>query len=355
MVLLYISADKISDSTGGGIVVKNESAAFTEFAGELDGCREVLVCTDTLMTEAGPFHQDETILKEVQEGLKGRVPQLVHCYSGCLTKTCEWLKSIGSRISYTIAAHDKKVSQREHEKIGLPFPYPHLTQEDLWEKYIGGYRASDVIIVPGTVPERTVRGYGKDFENKNIQIIPHGCDLPEQIKPVPKQFVVGMLGSMGMDKGARYLLEAWKKLAYRDSILTIGGRDSVSDYGKGLISTFGGGNLWIRGWMNSVTDFYNSISLLVCPAATEGFNIEVIEAMGHGRAVLCSDAAGAVDLVPDKWKVPACVVDVLANKIHEAKERWDLGVEGRIGRGIAEGLTWDNIKEKYKAVWRAMA
>src|SRR4051812_36215435 len=51
---------------------------------------------------------------------------LAHFYSGSFPETARLLSDRGVKISWTIAAHDRTVSRREHEALGLEFPYSHL-------------------------------------------------------------------------------------------------------------------------------------------------------------------------------------------------------------------------------------
>lgn len=284
---------------------------------------------------------------------------IAHFYAGTFPEFVSLLQRNGTKVTYTVAAHDREVSRREHEKLGMGFPYPHLTEEALWQRYIAGYRHADVIVCPGAAPADTVRRYGPDFEKKRIEIIPHGVDLPNpsRIAPLPSTFTVGYLGAYGPDKGVRYLLEAWKRLNYRDATLVLAGRDSQSPYVQDLCRHFGGGRIWLRGWVPSVSDFYNSISLYVQPSATEGFGLEVLEAMAYGRPVLCSEGAGAVDCVPPGgFCFPPCDPGELAERIDAARKcwKWDQFPHGGGWREKASEYTWDKIEAKYTQLWRSL-
>jgi len=345
---LYCTADEIGIQTGGGIVTKHESLALSHLG---TGFHHLL--EKKILDSAGPepWKWDATAAWKI----KAKLPlDLVHFYSGTFGDTVHALKQKGTKVCYTIAAHDKQVSKQEHEKMGWPFPYPHLTDPDLWQRYIRGYKEADVIICPGSVPADTVRKYGKDFENKRIEIIPHGCDIPENVTLIPQRFVVGYCGAIGPDKGVRYLLEAWKRLNYTDALLCIAGRESTIDLMKAMYQQWGGGPTWFAGWVPNISDFYNQISLYVQPSSTEGFGLEVIEAMAHARPVLCSKAAGACDLVPEEMRFNACDPRDLAYKIDVAKKQWDMEKIGLECREVAKECSWEKIQTKYQAVWKSM-
>src|SRR5439155_1645283 len=148
----------------------------------------------------------------------------------------------------------------------------------------------------------------------------------------------------------RYLLQAWKRLNYKDAVLILAGRDSTSDWVAGLIREYGGGNIRLMGWVKDVADFYNSISVLVQPSCSEGFGIEVLEAMSYSRLVICSDGAGAVDLLPRFCRFPATNVDELCSQIAYHKDnyemndfvsRWTSAYQSK-----ASDHTWSKIRQR---------
>lgn len=363
---LYLTADAPNRNTGGGRVVLEESRALRELAGERGepfrflGREELLTALRGVPNVPGdPWHWDFAA-----RHLFGNAVKLCHLYAGTFGESVRKLKEGGAKVSYTIAAHDKEVSRREHESLGLSFPYPHLTEPLLWERYLAGYRRANVVVTPGSVPAATVRGYGADFAAKKIEVVPHGVDVPGPgaVLPEPGRFTAGYLGSVGCDKGLRVLFEAWKKLDYRDALLLIGGKDSTSDFARALWDRFGGGNVCFAGWQEDVTSFYNQTSVYVQPSVTEGWGIEVVEAAASGRPVIVSEGAGALDFVSrqdtsfgvGKW-FPAGDADALAvcidyYKNHPGRRSED----GGRARRQSTIYSWDNVRERYKMVWREM-
>lgn len=336
---LYLTADKIGTSTGGGVVTYNEREALKEL-GELDS-----ISRDELGNCSDPWGWDEKALELVQ----GKEYKLCHIYSGTFSKTVQYLKERGTKIVYTIAAHDKKVSQEEHEKYAGGFPYKHLTDSALWNTYITGYRLADCIVCPSTYSKSIVESYGGC---DNIRVIPHGCETPKVYVEPPSRLVVGYLGSIGLDKGLIYLCQAWKQLNYKDdSMLIIAGRESSSPFMYQIWRVFGGGNVTFGGWQRSVSHFYNKISLYVQPSATEGFGLEILEAMAHGRAVIASKNCGGPDLCHDFSLVEARDVNCLASKLDTYKGCHALRDEGLVNKKRSEQFTWDIIRQTYKNLW----
>lgn len=341
---LYITADQIGQANhGGGSVTYHESEALKSLGEcELWG-REQLKWFEG----EEPWKWDDCTKNGIDlfDDL-----QLVHFYAGTFSNTIKQLKEWGCKISYTAAAHSIEESRKEHELLGIPYHYPHLTDPAFWKRYLQGYLDADVLIVPSTHSKRVMEGYGA---KNRIEIIPHGVHLPDApIQSLPNQFIVGYMGAIGPDKGLIYLLQAWKKLNYKDAVLKIAGRDTLSSFMFQLLQHFGGGNIQLMGWVDKTSDFYNSLSLYIQPSVSEGFGLEVLEAMAYGRPVLCSEGAGAADLLGNHSVFKSRDVNRLAEMIDAHRKEVHLETMGKINRERAEQYTWDKIQARYVSVWK---
>lgn len=330
---LYVTNDHIGSATGGGQVTKHELEALTSL-GEAD----VINPAPT----PDPFDSERLLLEQDYSKYK-----LAHFYGGTFPSLVRRLKDSGVKVTYTVAAHDVEVSRTEFQKLGMDFNFPHLNNRDLFEKYISCYKNSDLVICPSKVAQATNNRYGI----QNTTIIPHGHE-PVRNRRVPKTFTVGYLGQCGPDKGLRYLIEAWSILNYDDAILSLGGAQTPML--APLIRHFGRGNVSIEGWVDSVEDFYNSCSVYVQPSATEGFGIEVLEAMSAGRPVVVSDGAGASDVVDCCGLVfERCNASMLAERIDMLRKdrvMRDEFAQNAVAR--AKEYTWDKVKESYVELWK---
>jgi len=350
---LYLTADRVGMQSGGGIVTYQESRALAELASE-DGTDFNLVDRKRIegLPESSGLGDPWCWDHKAYYSFGNRV-KLAHLYAGTFSDSVAKLKSFGAKVTYTAAAHDINESRKAHLELGISYDYPHLTDPDLWRRYVGGYLGADVVVCPSTLSANVMRSFGA----KRVEVIPHGCYLPEGKLEFPTQFVVGYLGSLGADKGVRYLLEAWKNLAYKDAILVLGGSDSQTPWADYLIRTYGGGTIVQLGWVKDVSDFYNGISLYVQPSVSEGFGIEVLEAMAYGRNVLCSTGAGACDLIVPEYQFPSGAINTLAKKIDQQK--LDFGTreameDSKHVRDRASAFTWDKIRARYQDLWRSL-
>ena len=354
MTFLYISADKIGAQTGGGLVTHHESFALAEMAMLSSrpyyiAGRDVLEPIAQGMSWEDPWCWDHAAVRwldSLPSPVKGGV---CHIYAGTFTETVKRLKQRGCKIVYTAAAHDIEVSRREHLKVGDPYDYPHLTDPVQWKRYVEGYIAADVVVCPSQYSANIMRGYGCS----RIEVIPHGCFLPDKLVSKPKRFTVGYLGSAtAPDKGVIYLIRAWKKLNYPDATLIIAGRDSNHPWIRQTIEREGGGAICLTGFVKDVTSFYNAISCYIQPSASEGFGIEILEAMAHGRPALCSTGAGAHEIGARAMEFAPCDVDAIVYMIDSV--RCGTYPSEEQCQRVAEKHTWDKIRKKYQELWRTL-
>jgi glycosyltransferase involved in cell wall biosynthesis len=288
MVNVYCTADRIGALSGGGIVTKNELEALVSTGQTVAiGCPEGRTFQD-------PFAADEWVDSQVSALLaSGRKVEKAHCYAGTFSRTVATLKAAGSKVTYTAAAHDPRLSREEYEKLGIPFNYPHLTDPDLWQRYLEGYRSADLVICPSKASAKIMEGFGCG----NVCTIPHGVDLPDKIAPFPKRFTAAYLGQPGPDKGLLYLLRAWKSLGYRDAKLVIAGRGTENLVG--LFRSHGGGMVELRGFAPSVGAIYDECSVYVQPSVClmpgsiviANAHPKDVETLGANDCVLSADGS----------------------------------------------------------------
>lgn len=338
-MFIYITSDKIGSETGGGVVTKNELLA-------LKNMGDVIVINPS--PEADPFATEKAIINELPKIDISKV-KMAHFYAATYPETVKYLKSKGIKISYTVAAHDNIESKKEFDSIGIPYDFPHMVVPELFEKHNSSYKNADLVICPSNHSKKIMERMGC----KNIMVIPHGC-YQFRVKPLPKRFNVGYLGQIGPDKGVKYLLEAWSLLNYKDSNLNIAGPQST--WLLNTIRSLGKGNFNIMGYVKNIEDFYNSCSVYVQPSVTEGFGIEVLEAMSAARPVVVSNGAGAADVVEECGFVfESRNVSELAKIIDNYKNNKNLMVDhGTKGMELSTKYLWNNIIEKYNDAWKTL-
>lgn len=344
---LFITADEVGTQTGGGAVTNHEYLALKSLSDVDLLQRADILPSKYNLPNHDPFAFDAVALERSQN----HAPQLAHFYAGTFSATIEDLKNRGAKVSYTAAAHDRKTSIEEFGNLGLNYPWEHLTKENLWQAYLAGYKEADLLICPSTLSANVMKSYG--CTNK-IVVIPHGTHLPTKVDNFPTKFTVGYLGQVGPDKGIIYLIRAWKRLNYKDAKLVFAGRSSIELLP--FVRAEGSGQIQLKGFVDSISELYNASSVYVQPSVCEGFGIEVLEAMAHGRPVIVSEGAGAADAITDGvtgFIVPKRDPKAIAEKIDWCYKNQDklaqMGLTAR--KHVAERYQWDDIRRKYVEEW----
>lgn len=349
MKSVYITADSIGIETGGGVVTHNELEALRSVS-EV----ELVLSQDNIAPSR--FHQpDSPFLYDyfALEQIKNKHFDLAHFYSGCFSQTIRYLKEKGTKATYTIAAHDRALSIDEFHRLGMEYPFHHVTDDRVWNIYTEGGRLADIVIAPSKLSAQILKSNGC----KRVVTIPHGVNLPKQVKPIPERFDVGYLGAVGPDKSLIDLIQAWAILNYSDSTLILAGSgtETLEPFIRQVADK---ANFVLLGRVPSPADLYNACSVYVQPSVTEGFGLGILEAIAHGRPVIASEGAGASDLIDDSigFVVPIRSPEVIADRINVLKSMplSDLMEMGQRARQKAGNYTWGKIRKRYAQLFTTL-
>jgi glycosyltransferase involved in cell wall biosynthesis len=259
-------------------------------------------------------------------------------------------------FTINIVAHDLEESIKEHERFygKGSYNYKHNTDPYLHELLLKHATRANLIFTPSSVSAKWIDANIKMADSPSWQrppvcIIPHGTEIPYSFEGYPEKFTVGYLGAYGPDKGIGYLTQAWNKNPQGE--LLLGGTccKALEQSYHLLPKEFP--NTRLLGWVNQVYEFYNQLSIYVQPSVTEGFGIEILEAMAHGRPVIASRGAGGADVIHegiDGFVVPPRDVDALAQRInffidHPAA----IAIMGEQAHHTAREYSWDKIEKRY--------
>ncbi|MBA7475659.1 D-inositol-3-phosphate glycosyltransferase [subsurface metagenome] len=251
-----------------------------------------------------------------------------------------------SLVVVDVPAHNLEMSIEEWEKWQGKYPFRHMTDPFLWSLYTNFIVNADLVICPSRMSAEYVKQ--NPGTKGEVVVIPHGTDLPSEVKPIPDDFKVGYLGATGADKGTIYLLKAWAGLMYRDSELLLAGSEWSQNNLYDLCHK--GQRVRLLGRVENVSDFYNTISILVQPSVTEAFGLTVLEAMAHGRPVIVSEGAGVSELVSngaEGFVTPTRDAATIADRIDWFKRRPEKVKEmGQKARMKAEKYTWERTQNE---------
>lgn len=264
-----------------------------------------------------------------------------------------------TKVLVNMPAHDLKLSIEEHERLygSGTYPFKHNTDPYLWDLLTKHTQTrADVIITPST---RSAKWIKETLKPKGrIEVIPHGHNPPGKVEPLHENFVAGYLGVFGPDKGLVYLIMAWSHLNLQDAYLLFAG--DCGQYVKPYIDSLsgGGGIFKLAGRVQNVSDFYNDISVYVHPAVTDGFGMEVPEAMAHGRPVIVTEGTGSSDCIEHEkegFVVPIRDPKSIADCIQYFKDNPDqIKIMGQRAREKAKKYSWEVIEKKYVELYESL-
>lgn len=277
------------------------------------------------------------------------------CPFGLTVEECK--REFNAKVITDLAPHNIDVSRAEHMKFTGSYPYPHLTDELLWGLYSRHLRFADAVIVHSHSSAK----YIKEKARINIDpiVIPHGCDIPDEIKPYPEKFTPGYLGVLGFDKGIQYLVNGWINMfaenpSFKKHELLIAGQGSEGfKIQENYMHYFK-----VLGYIENLSDFYNSLSIYVQASVIEGFGLPVLETMAHGRPVICAEGAGVSELITDGkdgFVVPIRDIKAISDKIQYFFENpSEISRMGKNARETASRYSWDIIRKKYVEVYQEL-
>lgn len=193
-------------------------------------------------------------------------------------------------------------------------------------------------------------------ESKLIQI-PYGADI-ERFRPAAKTsgpFRVIFAGQVGLRKGVPYLLDAWRRLGWRDAELVFAG--VVTAEMKPVLQCFGAlEGVRFTGYLPDPVEFFQSADIFAFPSIEEGSALVTYEALACGLPVVTTKHAGSV--VTDGkegFLTPIRDGEALAERLRELRE--DTGLRLRMGvaaRVRAEQFPWSRygpaLVEAYRTV-----
>ena len=246
-----------------------------------------------------------------------------------------------------ITAHNMELSKEEFERQNGqgPLPLDDLTDPFLWDIYSQHIQNADMVLCPSKLGAAYI---STKLPLKNrMAVIPHGCFLPEesQIRS-PEDFCIAHVGANVTDKGQVYLVQAWHKLTQDPKF---SGRLVLVGRGASLWAPF---EVFSSEHVGKIGKVYCDCSVYVQPSVTEGFGIQVLEAMAYARPVIVAEGAGACELVEDGkegFVVPIRDPDAIKEKIEYFYDNSDeIRRMGKNARKKAEKYSWEIIENRYQ-------
>ena len=264
------------------------------------------------------------------------------------------MKTIVERSS-AHPAFSRQLLSEEYARYGLRFP---AGNRYVVQKHLLEYEETDVLMVPSAFVWRTMREQGVP-ESKLRRV--HLGFAPERFQPAPgagdgRTFRVLFVGSVSLQKGVQYLLEAFKRLNLPDAELAlVGGAYPDS---KAFLPQYEG--LYRHVWFvphAELPEVYHSASVFVLPSLQDGFGMVVYEAAACGLPVIVSENVGAtIRDGQDGYVVPIRDPNALADRLLRLYRDPALRrAMGDSAREYVSRFTWDAYHAELKAHYDALA
>jgi len=350
---LFITTSEVRAGTGGGIVSYNIALALKESTDlQLILCDGASTIAPSININPAAYGQPNSVfLWDYFASQFVKKVDLAHIRGDPFGVTVQKLKKMGAKVVVDVPAHNAELSIEEFKRVGLVYPFRHMIDERLWKMYSEHVNLADVVAAPSTLSRDYILNSGRFKVKGEVVIIPHGCEIPDRVTYV-NEMNVGYMGAIGPDKGVIYLIEAMRKV---NANLVLAGRQTeyINIKDKNLAR-----RTKKLGYVKNISDFYNSINIYVQSSITEGFGLEVLEAMAHGRPVIVTEGVGAKDLVEDGkngFIVPIRNPDAIAEKIQYFIDNpSEIFRMGQNAREKAKLYTWENVRRLYMNLYEEL-
>ncbi len=202
------------------------------------------------------------------------------------------------------------------------------------------------VIYNGINPERYTPGRVMSIRDK--------LGIPARAK------VVGFVGRLNVQKGIRYLLEAFKRIApvVPDAHLLLVGEGDLQEMVRNFISENRlDGRIHMAGFRSDIADVMYSLDVFVLPSLWEGFGIVLIEAMAAGKPCVTTAVSSMPEIVRHQESglvVPDKDSEALARAIQELVIDDDRAVVmGEQGKQIVrQNFTLEKMIDQYEQLFK---
>jgi len=222
---------------------------------------------------------------------------IVHIHAEGPAAFCILPKISGKRVVVTVHGLDWA---REKWSGGFGARYIRFG-EKMAVKY-----ADEIIVL-----SEGVQKYFKDTYGRDTKFIPNGVTKPECVHPdliknkfcLDRDSYILYLGRLVPEKGAHYLIEAFKSISTDKKLVIAGGSSDTDEYMEKLKKLaaqderiiFTG---FVQGQM--LKELYSNAYAYCLPSDLEGMPLSLLEAMSYGNCCLVSDIAECTEVVEDK-------------------------------------------------------
>ncbi|MCU1807112.1 glycosyltransferase family 4 protein [Cytobacillus firmus] len=213
-------------------------------------------------------------------------------------------------------------------------------------------------LAPSKFVKKSIQYHG--ISPERIFICPYGVDTSKfkdnkALKPRRKLRCV-YIGALTQRKGISYLLEAFKQYSKEDVSLTLIGK---YDNSNGLFDEYLD-RYNFTGFITheKVAEILSDSDIMVFPSLSEGLSLSVMEALGSGIPVICSENSGYEDIIIDGYN--GFIIPIGDSKVINEKVNWFINNKDKIpqmkinARNTALQYTWEAYNERVAKIVKSI-
>lgn len=208
-------------------------------------------------------------------------------------------------------------------------------------------KADEVIVLSHNVQEYFRKEYGRE-----TIFIPNGIDKPdnrpcEEISRkygLQKNGFILFLARLVPEKGAHYLIEAFKSLKTEKRLVIAGGESHAAEYMQKIHQYVEGDErIIMTGFVQGriLEELFSNAYVFVLPSDIEGMAISLLEAMSYGNCCLVSDIAENLEVVEEN------AVCFRKGSVDDLKEKLEYLLENPVAVEEYKAISSQFICNKY--------
>ena len=225
-------------------------------------------------------------------------------------------------------------------------------------------QADEIIVLSANMQEYFMWEYGR----KTI-FIPNGVSRPEKKETVEikekwqldKNGYILFLARIVPEKGAHYLIDAYKRLNPSKKLVIAGGSSHSGEYYESLKKKAGdNGNIVFTNFVGgrALEELYSNAYFFVLPSDVEGMAMGLLEAMSYGNCCLVSDIPENIEVTKEY------AVSFRHSDVQDLMEKMDILLHHpeiveqyklKAADHICEKYDWDVVVDKTLEVYRGRA
>lgn len=232
---------------------------------------------------------------------------------------------------------------------------------------LGEYSTGKFAHATINVSKNLVDYYKKKY-NKDTIYIPNGinkndcvpANIINQKYNLNKDDYILFLARLVPEKGAHYLIEAYKMLNTNMKLVIAGDIKNNDDYIKSLFElTKNNNNIIFTGFVfgDELAELYSNAYIYVLPSDIEGLPISLLEAMSYGNCCLTSDIPENTNVIENYgYTFRRGDVEDLKNKLERLiKKNEDIDrIKKNVQNFVLEKYKWDEIADATLNVYKKL-